>query len=164
MRGVEAARKLARVVLLAAGAAVLAGGLAGVVAGGSIEAAYELAYGDGGAARGRAAVVVGALLAVAAAGCCGYAAEQLRVHGRRGAVWLVCALLAGGLSPALFGAGTIIAPRIVGAGASAVEIGADVAAVAPRWYVPAVAGLATFGVCAAVVVAMLVAVPRGGSD
>src|SRR4051794_36966410 len=103
MRGVDAARKLARVVLLAAGVAALAGGFAGVVARGSIEAAYPLAYGDGGASRGRAAVVVGLVLGAAAAGCCLYAAEQLRVHGKRGAVWLVCALLAGGLSPAFFG-------------------------------------------------------------
>ncbi|WP_432988080.1 hypothetical protein [Dactylosporangium sp. CA-233914] len=157
---VALARGLARWVLLAAGAAALAGGLAGVVARESVEAGYELAYGAGGADRGRIAVLAGLGLAVAAAGCCGYAAQSLR----RGVVWLVCALVAAGLAPALFGRGTIVAPRIVGPGASAAEIGADVAAEAPRWYVPATAGLAMLGVCAALLAAMLVALPPRPRD
>jgi hypothetical protein len=156
---VEASRKAARVLLLAAGFAALFGGLAGVVAWGSIAAAYELAYGDGGATRGHTAVLVGVGLAVAAAGCCLYAADRLR-FGRRGPAWITCALLVAGLAPAVFGGGTILAPRIAGAGAGSMEIGADVAALAPRWYVPVTAGLAVFAMCAAILVAMLVAVPQ----
>ncbi|GAA2396594.1 hypothetical protein [Dactylosporangium salmoneum] len=150
---------VARWVLLAAGAAALAGGLAGLLARAGIVAAYALAY-DGGAgpARGHAAVLVGAGLGAAAAGCCAYAAAGVR-QGRRAAAWLVCALLAGGLSPVVFGGGTIVAPRIVGAGASSAEIGADLRALAPRWYVPAVSALACFGAVAALVAALLLFLP-----
>ncbi|MFB9447542.1 hypothetical protein Dvina_11780 [Dactylosporangium vinaceum] len=155
----DVTRRLARAGLLAAGTAAFAVSLAGVLVRGSIEAAYGLAYSDGGAGRARTALVVGVLLGAAAAGCCLYAAEHLRTSGGRGPAWLVCALLAGGLSPALFGGGTIAAPRIVGAGATAAEIGADIAALTPRWYVPVVATLSMLTVCAAILVAMLLVVP-----
>ncbi|MFI5909123.1 hypothetical protein [Dactylosporangium sp. NPDC051541] len=159
-------RRLARAGLIAAGVAVLAGGLAGLLVRGSVEAAYELAYsGGGGTSRARTAVVAGVLLGGAAAGCCLYAAGRLRTaQGGRGVVWLVCALVVGGLSPALFGGGTIIAPRIVGAGASAAEIGADIAAVTPRWYVPVLAVLSMLTVCVVILVAMLLIVPAQRGD
>ncbi|WP_433217935.1 hypothetical protein ACQP00_11080 [Dactylosporangium sp. CS-047395] len=155
----EASRKAAQALVLAAGFAALAGGIAGVVVWRDIEAAYLQAYGGGGASRGHTAVIAGLALAVAADGCCLYAASQLR-SGRRWPTWLTCGLIIFGLIPAIFGGGTIIAPRIVGVQASAIELGADIAAVTPGWYVPLVTGLSLVALCAAALAAMLAAVPQ----
>ncbi|HTJ33230.1 MAG TPA: hypothetical protein VL738_08365 [Dactylosporangium sp.] len=150
--------RLARWVLLAAGAATLAGGLAGLVARGSVAAAYVLEYGDAGLQRSRIALAAGVILGTAAAGCCLYAAARLRAAAR-GPAWLVCALLVSGLSPVFFGGGTIIAPRVPGQGVTSADLATDLHALAPRWYPPTVAALACFAACAALAAALLLAWP-----